>query len=158
MTIMAHVPEGAAKLPMADPLAVKFTRSLTTVGVVNGGTGGGEATIAEFGSEELGSATAAAFISFPGVRLDACTTGANDSIEKTDRQRTLIIIAANIFFIFLFSLSLFGREQKIVYRPVCVLMLCGNVFYLNQNKLLNQGSDSEVNAHWGAHDEKPGKD
>jgi hypothetical protein len=105
MIIMAQVPDGAIKLPVADPLAVKFTRSVTTVGVVTGGTGGGEATIAEFGSEELGSATAAALINLPGVGLDA-TAGANDSIENTDRQRTPIIIAANIFFIFPFSLSL----------------------------------------------------
>jgi hypothetical protein len=110
---MAHAPDGAAKLPVADPLAVKFTRSVVTVGVVIGGTGGGEAVIAEFGGEELGSASAAALISLPGAWLDACTAGANDSIENTDKQRTPIIMAANIFFIFL-SPSLFRREQKII--------------------------------------------
>jgi hypothetical protein len=103
---MAHVPDGAIKLPVADPVAVKFTRSVTTVGVVMGGTGRGEATIAEFGSEELASATAAALINLLGARLDACTAGADDIIENTDRQRTPIIIAANIFFISL-SPSLF---------------------------------------------------
>jgi hypothetical protein len=111
MTIMAQIPKGATKLPVADPLAVKFTRSVTTVGVVMGGTGTGEATIAEFGSEGLSSATATALISLPGAKLDARTAGPWGSIENTDRQRTPIIIAANIFFIFL-SPSLFWERAK----------------------------------------------